>query len=105
MGTVINENGFKLLIIKDLAERVGFEPLGFAKSLAINKIAATIEYNRLADFATKSINSIVPNAQENYAVVGTPWTSEYGGEMDTIANPAPNCSLTYPSSLILRNFG
>jgi len=45
-----------------LAERVGFEPLVFANSLAVNKIAATIEYNRLAYFATKSIDSTVPNA-------------------------------------------
>lgn len=45
-----------------MAERVGFAHLIFANSLAVNKIAATIEYNRLADFATKSIDSTVPNA-------------------------------------------
>src|SRR5262245_10581229 len=40
-----------------LMPRGGLEAQSFGNSLTLNKIALPIEYNRLADFATKSINS------------------------------------------------
>lgn len=77
-----------------MAERVGFAPLVSANSLTVNKIAATIEYNRLADFATKSINSTAANVYGNIDFVGTPWTPQHGREMDTIQNPDAELILT-----------
>jgi hypothetical protein len=44
-----------------MAEREGFEPPLFGNSLTLNQIAANTEYNRLADFATKSADSTASN--------------------------------------------
>jgi hypothetical protein len=46
-----------LLGEKELVPKKGFGPPSFGNSFSLNQIAALIEYNRLADFATNPICS------------------------------------------------
>jgi len=56
-----------------MVPRGGLEAQSFGNSLILNKIALAIEYNRVADFATKSINST-----ESFRPIkfGTLWTPQ-----------------------------
>src|SRR5215469_16342642 len=50
----------------------GLEAQSFGNSLTLNKIALATEYNRLADFATKSINSIESFRPIKFVTLWTP---------------------------------
>jgi hypothetical protein len=55
-----------------MVPKKGFGPPSFGNSFSLNEIAASIEYTRLSDFATKSIHSTLSSDSMKFVNLWTP---------------------------------
>jgi len=72
-----------------MVPKKGLVPPSFGNSFSLNKIAASLDYNRLADFATKGTDSNASSNSIEFVEKWTPRSLDMPRRMDTSAIEIP----------------